>query len=500
MPRNIVLCSDGTGNSAIKDRGTNVFKLYEALDLNGHRKNPGLPPQLAFYDDGVGTERFKPLRMLGGAFGWGLSRNVKELYASLVRAYEPGDRLFLFGFSRGAYTVRTLAGFIATCGVLRREAFACDADLWHAVGEAYEEYRRKYRTFTGRLVRKPYARERSAAFKQVHSVQHPRHAPGGDVRIEFIGVWDTVDAVGLPVDFLADLINAFIYRFRFPDQKLSPLVTRACHAISVDDERRTFHPVMWDEQDEKAGRIEQLWFAGVHANVGGGYDRQGMSLVALDWMMAQAERQRLRFLPAVRASYRQQQNVNDRIYDSRAGAAVYYRYAPRDIGAICLKHHLTPKLHISTLERIAAATDGYAPGNLPRDLQIVSPGTGAAQLARLGRFIRGIHGNSRTLLDRVRGPLRLRMWLHSVLLVFSLAALYLTVAPLVDEAGAGTVLGMLLSGEGWLDLAGAAGERPWLVGVLIAAWFGGRVLATRMRRVFSAFWCPHLARLRRLLA
>jgi uncharacterized protein (DUF2235 family) len=115
-PRNIVICSDGTGNSADKNRGTNVFKLNEAIDLNGHLTDPAKTPQIAFYDDGVGTETFKPLKLLGGASGWGLSRNDKELYEALVRSYNPGDRIFLFGFSRGAFTVRTLGGFITACG------------------------------------------------------------------------------------------------------------------------------------------------------------------------------------------------------------------------------------------------------------------------------------------------------------------------------------------------------------------------------------------------
>src|SRR5690242_18764854 len=89
--KNIIVCSDGTGNSAIKGRGTNVFKLFEAVDLNGHRTAPELDAQIAIYDDGVGTESFKPLRLLGGAAGWGLSRNVKELYKELARVYDPGD-------------------------------------------------------------------------------------------------------------------------------------------------------------------------------------------------------------------------------------------------------------------------------------------------------------------------------------------------------------------------------------------------------------------------
>lgn len=118
MAKNIVICSDGTGNTAIKGRGTNVFKLFEAIDLNGHKTQPELTPQVALYDDGVGTENFKPLKIFTGATGYGLSRNVKQLYKELVRIYDPGDRIFLFGFSRGAFTVRTLVGVIAACSIL----------------------------------------------------------------------------------------------------------------------------------------------------------------------------------------------------------------------------------------------------------------------------------------------------------------------------------------------------------------------------------------------
>jgi hypothetical protein len=103
LPKNIVICSDGTGNTAIKGRGTNVFKLYEAVDVNGHRGNPELTPQLAIYDDGVGNESFKPLKVFAGITGFGLARNVRLLYKSLVRVYDPGDSIFLFGFSRRVY-------------------------------------------------------------------------------------------------------------------------------------------------------------------------------------------------------------------------------------------------------------------------------------------------------------------------------------------------------------------------------------------------------------
>src|SRR5438128_645918 len=112
MAKNIVVCSDGTGNTTIKGRGTNVFKLFEMIDLNGHRTDPYKRPQVALYDDGVGTEDFKPLKIFAGMTGFGLSRNVRQLYKELVCIYDPGDHIFLFGFSRGAFTVRTLADFI----------------------------------------------------------------------------------------------------------------------------------------------------------------------------------------------------------------------------------------------------------------------------------------------------------------------------------------------------------------------------------------------------
>jgi uncharacterized protein (DUF2235 family) len=118
MAKRIVVCSDGTGNTSIKGRGTNVFKLFEAVDLNGHRFDAVLTPQIALYDDGVGTEDFKPLKIFAGLTGFGLSRNVRRLYKELARVYDPGDEIYMFGFSRGAFTVRTLVGFIATCGVI----------------------------------------------------------------------------------------------------------------------------------------------------------------------------------------------------------------------------------------------------------------------------------------------------------------------------------------------------------------------------------------------
>jgi uncharacterized protein (DUF2235 family) len=155
MPKNIVICADGTGNTTVKGRGTNVFKLYEAVDSNGHLFDPEKVEQVAIYHDGVGTESLRWLRMFSGAFGWGLSRNVKQLYGELSRVYDRGDRIFLFGFSRGAFTVRTLAGLVITCGILDPARYRTNREFWQALRDAYGEYRRKYQTAISRLLQGP---------------------------------------------------------------------------------------------------------------------------------------------------------------------------------------------------------------------------------------------------------------------------------------------------------------------------------------------------------
>ena len=190
--KHIVLCSDGTGNTAIKGRGTNVFKLFEAVDVIGHKDHAHQIPQIAFYDDGVGTAGFPLLTLLGGMAGWGLSRNVKELYTALARVYEPGDKLFLFGFSRGAFTVRTLAGMIARCGLIDVACpeFRTKAALDRAVNTIYGEYRTRYQTHLGKLLWGDTSAQ-SLPFSQMYRVSHPELAPDGRIDIEFLGVWQS---------------------------------------------------------------------------------------------------------------------------------------------------------------------------------------------------------------------------------------------------------------------------------------------------------------------
>ncbi len=188
--------------------------------------------------------------------------------------------------------------------------------------------------------------------------------------IRFIGVWDTVDAVGVPFQ-LADVVNTVFYRYKFRDHRLSPQVERACHALSIDDQRRSFAPLLWNEEGESA-RIEQVWFAGVHSNVGGGYAKQGMSLVSLEWMLEKAADAGVRFLAADRQVYREHANVDDKLYDPRAGFGVFYRWKPRDIAALCREHKVKPAVHVSAIERIAHGTVNYAPGNIPDEAVLVN--------------------------------------------------------------------------------------------------------------------------------
>jgi uncharacterized protein (DUF2235 family)/ABC-type multidrug transport system ATPase subunit len=427
--KNIVLCSEGTGNTIQKFRGTNVWKLYEAIDLGAHRWHEGggdasirSSEQIAFYDDGVGSQQNKILKIIGGVFGYGLNRNIRDLYKSICRAYWPGDDIYIFGFGRGAYTARVLAGFILSCGIVRHDAWKTDRELDDLSKLAYKKFRSHFRlgTTKGRRAiraalkaseaelrlesaekdayeplsqevkaRREVARqankEAEAAswkakantdeFRREYSIRDDTYAPDGQISIKFIGVWDTIVAIGLPFRALSKFWNRFIYTLMFPDYKLSSRVEKCFHAVSIDDKRRSFHPIMWDEREQEASRnpqVEQVWFAGVHSNVGGGYPKQGLSMVALDWMMQKAEEKGLKFIRSERDRYRRQQNVQDKLYDSRSGLAVFYRYCPRDIAKICRQFGIEPKIHVSTLERIARGTQDYAPGNLPGDFTIVT--------------------------------------------------------------------------------------------------------------------------------
>jgi hypothetical protein len=197
----------------------------------------------------------------------------------------------------------------------------------------------------------------------------PRASAEGKPRIRFMGVWDTVDAVGLPFH-VADIWNKLVYQFKFDNRDLGSNVDQACHALAIDDERAAFSPVLWNQPPSES-RIEQVWFAGAHSNVGGGYPKQGMSLVTLDWMMEKASHAGLRFLESDRQYCREHLNADDKLYDPRAGIGVFYRWKPRDITELSRQAGIErPIIHISALERIAHGTEDYVPGNIPDDLEV----------------------------------------------------------------------------------------------------------------------------------
>jgi uncharacterized protein (DUF2235 family) len=486
MAKNIILCSDGTGNRDIKGRGTNVFKLFEAVDLNEHRTNPLLDQQLAFYDDGVGTRGPTLMRAIGGAAGYGLKRNVTDLYRALSRVYDPGDRIYLFGFSRGAFTVRTLAGLIGACGIVKGESCATTHDLRRAVEASYVAYRTRYSSALTRLVRGHRGPLDSQHALEAFQRAYPVHS---NVPIEFIGVWDTVDAVGLPFA-LAGVVNRLVYQFKFPTHALGSGVKRAYHALSIDDPRMAFDPVLWTGPD---ARIEQVWFAGVHSNVGGGYPKQGMSLVALDWMLTHAA-------ATDRDLFRSHASVDDMLYDPRDGVGAFYRWAPRDIRKYCRRAGIAPRIHLTVAERIAHATDDYAPGNIPPEVSVVPTPADRddpsyAERERIvGRRAEAVEHVLRAalggayLLDRVRRHLQLGEGAYWFMLIA-----WVLVA--VGALGLGTAL----LGSGGATPAGAL---PFVaVGAicLLCARILGGCANHAMTEVFSQFWQQHQKDLRHTL-
>jgi uncharacterized protein (DUF2235 family) len=260
--KRIVICCDGTWNRpdqvhAREICASNVTKIARCIAP----VDPAGIQQSVFYDRGVGTGRFDRLR--GGAFGWGIKKKILDAYTFLITTYSPGDELFFFGFSRGAYTVRSVFGLIRNSGLLKPE-FADRLD------DAYGLYRRRD----------------SASHPDAVESELFRRSYSTEPRAKFIGVWDTVGALGLPVGGLLQFINK---RWSFHDMTLSSSVDNAFQALAIDERRKPFQPSIWEQSSKSNGQIlEQVWFAGVHSNVGGSYPRAGLSDITLEWMIAKA--------------------------------------------------------------------------------------------------------------------------------------------------------------------------------------------------------------------
>ena len=377
--RNLIVLSDGTGNSAAAANKTNVWRLYEALDLiNGS--------QIATFGDGVGTSRFKPLQILGLALGIGVKKNVIRLYKFLCRNYSDSDRIWCFGFSRGAFTVRALAGLIQQEGLV---SFRSEEELDRNAIAAYRAYRKKaFPTklpwvVAGRWVRdylvyhwSKLVGSRSYDEVKKETFERKRHV----IQINFLGVWDTVVAYGLPVDELTQAVDKWVWPMTFRDKSLLANVNCARHALSIDDDRRTFFPIPWDEDEERRllradsslprDRLLQVWFVGAHANVGGGYPDDSLAYIPLCWMIEQAMSKGLRFRPEILALYVGRASPTGRKYDARSGLGLFYRYQPRDAQTLMGKGN-RPIAHHSVMTRMALGYDGYAPISLPYDIDIL---------------------------------------------------------------------------------------------------------------------------------
>ena len=295
MERNLIVCCDGTGNE-IKENQSNVLKLYRLVKKNAD--------QIAFYDPGVGTisdsspwDRFKNKAkgVFGLATGYGLDKNVLEAYRFLARNYQDGDKIYLFGFSRGAYTVRVLAGFLNMVGLL-------DTNNENLFGYALTAYKQAS------------AKNNFSIAWRVQRIMQSR-----PVTIHFMGCWDTVSSVIVPRPD----------RWYLPSlEKLPYTITNPCvktfrHAMAIDERRRMFRLLAWKksqpfkptpfagEDHIKDQDIKQVWFAGVHSDIGGGYPEKesGAAKIPLKWMMAEAEDSGLRFRERMRKKIVDGQNI-----------------------------------------------------------------------------------------------------------------------------------------------------------------------------------------------
>ncbi|BAY47240.1 hypothetical protein SAMD00079811_48570 [Scytonema sp. HK-05] len=254
--KRLIVCCDGTWQQLTSPYPSNVVKLAQSVKPIA---SDGVP-QIVFYDDGIGIESQK---VLGGATGLGIDKNIEDGYRFLSLNYVPGDEIYLFGFSRGAYTVRSLAGMIYCSGLLKRPYVT-------KTHEAYELYR-----------------QRGIKPKDKTAVEY-REIHGGRVPITLLGCFDTVGALGIPgVPAFRKLNEQLNKRYRFHDTTLNKCIENALHAVAIDEIREIFDVTPMKKHPEAENqRVIQKWFPGAHGCVGGGTEEySGLSDAALQWMI-----------------------------------------------------------------------------------------------------------------------------------------------------------------------------------------------------------------------
>lgn len=337
--RNLIICCDGTWNSRSPDpkqgrAPTNVVRLHESLA----RTSSDGTLQVRYYHTGLGTEGGPILRAWQGLTGSGLDHNIMSAYRWLGAEYRLHDRIFLFGFSRGAYTVRSLGGMLSKCGLLNLTGLG-SREIWRRIERAYHQGYRGDRNWT----------QWSSGWKF--------HGPGAGknaIPIHFIGVWDTVGSLGIPAELGVFGLFQSANRRQFHDTSLGQSIAHARHAVSIDEMRSTFVPTLWTRLDPKRD-IKQLWFAGAHADIGGGHTQRGLPDIALEWMLKEGQACGL----GIRDSAWQKLNPNPhaKIQDSYTGLFRALKYRPRAVPRLSDP----ARIHDSALRRHLKPSPGKAP-------------------------------------------------------------------------------------------------------------------------------------------
>jgi uncharacterized protein (DUF2235 family) len=273
--KRLAIFLDGTWNTL--NNNTNVWRL-KSLCV------PSTPDQLIYYGEGVGTRLGEKVR--GGAMGFGIDHEIVDAYTWLVQVFAPGDEIFIFGFSRGAYAARSLSGLISTCGVLEPGAPL-------SIEQLYARYRREGKSIS-QLVHGP---QDGLGLEERWIVKYCRQTP-----IKMVGVWDTVGAMGNPLEPM----RAKVTKYHFLNTHLRLTNEFAFHALAIDEHRKDFEPTLWTRTTDNAAsasappprpiaNVEQRWFVGAHANVGGGYPSDILAQPPLKWLMDKASALGLQF-------------------------------------------------------------------------------------------------------------------------------------------------------------------------------------------------------------
>ena len=355
MSKNIIVLSDGTGQEGGKGHDTNVYKLFRMLDDRTER-------QIVFYDEGIGTDWRK---ISGNIAGAGFTENILQCYQFSYDNYNAGDKIFLFGFSRGAATVRSLANFIHYFGILpksRPELIKLAYNIYRIGREERETEDAKPDETTADEQSLENADFLSGTLNE-KAEQFVHQHPNQWASIEFLGVWDTVPALGIPgavIDTFVNLVPG--WKHRYHDFALHPSVKNAYHALSIDDDRKWFQPTIWDSFNKAYQKVEQVWFSGAHTDVGGGFREPGLSDIALEWMVQKAVAHGLRLYLRARKywNFCIAPDPTDEWHPPRAGAGSIYPFKQRTWPESAQKTLGKPTIHASVLERVKRVK-GYEP-------------------------------------------------------------------------------------------------------------------------------------------